>query len=102
MGAGAVTAGAALIARSQAGARARWGWAALGLAAGAGLPLQGAVNAQLRADLDAPIAAGAWSFVVATAAMLAVLAFTRPRSAASGSGGFPGGAGWVAPAAPPT
>src|ERR687898_844066 len=31
-GAVAVTAGAALIARSQAGAAARWGWAALGLA----------------------------------------------------------------------
>jgi len=89
VGAGAVTAGAALIARSQAGARARWCWAALGLAAGAGLPLQGAVNAQLRADLDAPIAAGAWSFVVATAAMLAVLAFTRPRSARVGFGRVP-------------
>jgi bacterial/archaeal transporter family-2 protein len=80
VGAVAVTAGAALIARSQAGARVRWPWAALGLAAGAGLPLQGAVNAQLRTDLDAPVAAGAWSFVVAAAAMLVVLAFTRPRS----------------------
>ena len=83
-GAGAVIAGAALIARSHAGAdavRGRWGWAALGIAAGAALPLQGAVNAQLRADLGAPIAAGAWSFVVAAAAMSAVLALTGPRAA---------------------
>jgi bacterial/archaeal transporter family-2 protein len=80
-GAAAVTAGAALIARSQAGRRPPWGWAALGLAAGAALPLQGAVNAQLRADLDAPIAAGAWSFAVAAAAMVGTLALTRPRDA---------------------
>src|SRR5918999_3679188 len=99
LGAVAVTAGAALIARSQDGAAARWGWAALGLAAGAALPIQGAVNAQLRSDLDAPVAAGAWSFVVAAAAMLAVLAFARPRGArVSRLGGVPwwgwlGGAG---------
>ncbi len=78
-GALAVTAGAALIGR--AAIERRWGWAALGLAAGAALPLQGAVNAQLRTDLDAPIAAGAWSFVVAAATMVAVLAATRPRHA---------------------
>ncbi len=80
-GAVTVTAGAALIARSQEGAAAGRGWAALALAAGAALPLQGAVNAQLRADLDAPVAAGAWSFVVAAAAMAAVLAVMRPRGA---------------------
>jgi bacterial/archaeal transporter family-2 protein len=80
-GAVAVTAGAALIARSQSGGGGHWGWAALGLAAGAALPLQGAVNAQLRADLDAPVAAGAWSFVVAAAAMAAVLALSRPSGA---------------------
>jgi bacterial/archaeal transporter family-2 protein len=87
-GAVAVTTGAALIARSQA-APVRWGWAALGLAAGAGLPLQGAVNAQLRTDLDAPLAAGAWSFVVAAAAMLAVLAFARPRGVRPAFGRVP-------------
>jgi bacterial/archaeal transporter family-2 protein len=81
LGAVAVTLGAGLIARSQEGAAAHLGWAALGLAAGAALPLQGAVNAQLRSDLDAPVAAGAWSFVVAAAAMLAVLALARPRGA---------------------
>jgi bacterial/archaeal transporter family-2 protein len=80
-GAVAVTAGATLIARSQDGGDVRPAWVALALAAGAALPLQGAVNAQLRADLDAPVAAGAWSFVVAAAAMLAVLAFSRPRGA---------------------
>ena len=80
-GAVAVTAGAALIARSQGGGDVRPALAALAVAAGTALPLQGAVNAQLRADLDAPVAAGAWSFVVAAAAMLAVLALSRPRGA---------------------
>jgi transporter family-2 protein len=86
----AVVAGAALIVRGQAGAaaaravRERWGWLVLAVAAGAVLPAQGAINAQLRADLDAPTAAGAWSFVVATAAMAGVwaaLAATRQTSA---------------------
>ncbi|HEX2160092.1 MAG TPA: DMT family transporter [Actinomycetes bacterium] len=83
-GAVAAVAGMALIVRAQAPAgpggpgrdpltagKARW--VLLGLAAGAALPLQGAINAQLRADLDAPITAGAFSFVVATATMAAVL-----------------------------
>ena len=47
---------------------------ALGLAAGAGLALQGPVNAGLRRDLDTPVAAAAFSFLVATAAMALVLA----------------------------
>src|SRR5262245_105254 len=60
-GAAAVVAGAAAIVRAQAGSLAAApAWIALGLAAGAGLPIQGAVNAQLRSDLDAPITAGAW------------------------------------------
>ena len=71
----AVVAGARLIVQAQGGAAAvRPAWVALGLLAGAALPVQGAVNAQLRADLDAPIAAGALSFVVATTAMALVLA----------------------------
>jgi transporter family-2 protein len=83
-GALAAVAGMALIVRAQGPAgpggpgrgpltagKARW--VLLGLAAGAALPLQGAVNAQLRADLDAPITAGAFSFVVATATMAVVL-----------------------------
>ena len=97
----AVTAGAALIARSQA-APARPAGSALGLAAGAALPLQGAVNAQLRADLDAPVTAGAWSFVVAAAAMVAVLALVRAMRASTGSAASRGGAGSAACAAPPT
>jgi bacterial/archaeal transporter family-2 protein len=83
-GALAAVAGMALIVRAQAtaspggdGGRAAAGrarWVLLGLAAGAALPLQGSVNAQLRADLDAPITVGAFSFAVATATMAVVLA----------------------------
>ncbi|HEY6694228.1 MAG TPA: DMT family transporter [Solirubrobacteraceae bacterium] len=80
-GAAAVLAGITLVVRGQAGARGLGGaaahWIALALVAGAALPVQGAVNARLRADLDAPITAGAWSFVVAATAMLAVLALDR-------------------------
>lgn len=73
-----------------AAASARFGripWIALGVLAGAGLPLQGAVNAELRDDLDAPITAGAISFTVATLAIAGVLLILlalrrtpRPRS----------------------
>jgi transporter family-2 protein len=77
-GAVAVVAGIALIVRVQAPRgsvdTARTAWIALALSAGAVLPIQGAINAQLRADLDAPVATGAFSFLVATAAMLALLA----------------------------
>ncbi len=100
LGAAAVVIGAVLIVRAQAGARAlgeaaraRPGWIALAVLAGAALPVQGAVNAQLRGDLEAPIATAAFSFVIATAAMalalVAVLALaraSRPRM---------GGLAWV-------
>ena len=78
LGAAAVLAGVAAIVRAQ-GATARGGarWLLLALAGGAVLPIQGAVNARLRADLDAPITVGAWSFVVAAAAMVAVLLLDR-------------------------
>ena len=81
--AGAVTIVVAtwMIVRAQAGResldgalRNRGGWVAAGLVAGAVLPVQGAVNAQLRADVDAPITVGAFSFLVATAAMAVLLA----------------------------
>jgi bacterial/archaeal transporter family-2 protein len=79
-GALAVAAGAWLIVRAQAGAaaledaaRERGAWVVLGLAAGAVLPVQGAINAQLNAELDAPAAVGAFSFLVATAAMAVML-----------------------------
>jgi transporter family-2 protein len=82
-GAAAVLAGAALIVRTQTDVtralRDRTQWLALGLLAGTALPAQGAVNAQLRADLDAPMAAAALSFVVATAGMLVLLAAGAPR-----------------------
>jgi transporter family-2 protein len=80
-GALAMLGGIALVVRAQDGQLpARPGWVALALAAGAALPVQGAVNARLRADLDAPIAAGAWSFLTAAAAMVVVLALVRgPR-----------------------
>ena len=91
-GAAAVMVGTALIVRAQAARTAleqtRGTWIALALAAGAVLPIQGAMNAQLRSDLDAPVATGALSFLVATAAMLLVVAAvprlrgTRPRPAA--------------------
>lgn len=80
VGAAAVVAGIALVVRAQAPTLApagRWvqlaRWVLLGLAAGSALPLQGAVNAQLRADLHAPVTVGAFSFMVATATMALVL-----------------------------
>lgn len=93
LGALAVLAGAWLILRSQAQGpaervRGRGAWLVLGIVGGGALPVQGAINAQLRADLDAPLAVGAFSFVVATAfmalALLVALAFAgapRPRVA---------------------
>ena len=80
LGALAVVAGAATIVRAQAGkgaevAKGRPGWIALALVAGAILPVQGAVNALLRADIGAPITVGAASFFVATLGMALVLLF---------------------------
>jgi bacterial/archaeal transporter family-2 protein len=80
----AAVAGMALIVRAHAPsvrgmrtppavAAGRARWVLLGLAAGAALPLQGAVNAQLRADLDAPVTVGAFSFAVAAVTMAVVL-----------------------------
>jgi transporter family-2 protein len=83
-GALAVVAGTWLVVQAQGGAkRTPLPAIALGLLAGAVLPVQGAVNARLRTELDAPLAAGAVSFLVATAAMLVVLVAGRP--AASGA-----------------
>lgn len=72
-----VLVGAALLVAGQKGglgtlSSGKLGWVALALAAGAVLPLQGAVNGLLRHDLGAPFAVGTISFVVATAAMVAV------------------------------
>jgi len=100
-GALAVVVGAALIVRAQAGGRAleesvrgRPGWLVLAVAGGAVLPIQGAINAQLSGELGAPIAAGAWSFIVASVAMAALLAVTAgmrraPRPTLAGLGRVP-------------
>jgi len=71
---------------------ARAGWLGLGLVAGAALPVQGAVNARLRADLGEPLAVGLVSFVVATLTivvvllvLLAVKGTARPRVGALGT-----------------
>jgi transporter family-2 protein len=84
LGALAVIAGAALIVRAQAGGEAvesavreHAGWLGLALTAGAVLPLQGAINADLRTEIDAPITVAAFSFLIATAAMAAAMAATR-------------------------
>jgi transporter family-2 protein len=76
IGTAAVIAGAALIANVKAANHVPW----MGLAvlAGVALPVQGAINAQLRADLGAPLTAALWSFVVATVAMALILVVIRP------------------------
>jgi bacterial/archaeal transporter family-2 protein len=83
LGLAAVLAGAALIVRSHGSAasrgiprrskRSQAGWTVLALAAGAVLPVQGAVNARLRAELGEPLTVGAVSFLVATVATAMVL-----------------------------
>jgi len=89
LGALAVVVGATVIVRAQAGKDAertvggRPGWVLLALAAGAILPVQGAVNALLRVDIGAPITVGAISFVVATAGMALVLLFVVATGRAS-------------------
>ncbi|MFI6317734.1 DMT family transporter [Nonomuraea sp. NPDC050556] len=77
LGALAVLAGIIMVIRGQRGdaqpgapaPSARAGWMALGVLAGAVLPVQGAVNAALRADLGDPFATALVSFVVATLAI---------------------------------
>jgi transporter family-2 protein len=78
----AVLGGAAAIIRASRTDRPvahRRAWQAFAIAAGMALAVQGPINAQLRTDLDAPVTAGAFSFLVATATMAAVLAVSRPR-----------------------
>jgi len=78
LGSAAVLLGTVAIVRGQpsaasaASVRGLAAWMLLAVAAGAALPAQGAVNAMLRADLAAPLAAGAVSFAVATVAMAVV------------------------------
>lgn len=74
------------------------GWILLALIAGAVLPVQGAINGLLRADLGAAFPVGARSFAIATLAMLAVLAIARgagtPRPQLGGLAAMPWW-GWV-------
>jgi transporter family-2 protein len=85
VGTSAVLAAAAAIVLGQKGAVSefsvsRCGLILLALLAGAVLPVQGAVNGLLRADIGAPFTVGAVSFIVATlsmaVALMAVIAFT--------------------------
>ena len=89
-GAALMFAGAAAIMRGGEGqGMLRPGWVLLALAAGAVLPVQGAVNSLLKADLGAPMAVGAVSFIVATITMLLVVLAVRlfsGRAAATGEG----------------
>ncbi|HEX6026327.1 MAG TPA: DMT family transporter [Solirubrobacter sp.] len=73
----AVLVGAALIVKAQGSRAGKPHWIAFGLLAGAALPIQGAINAQLRAELGAAVAVGALSFVVATAGMGLLLLASR-------------------------
>ena len=80
-----VLAGAAAIAHAAAGGEPvahRGAWQAFAVLAGIALAVQGPINARLRNDLDSPVTAGAFSFLVATAAMLAVLAIWQARRVA--------------------
>jgi transporter family-2 protein len=100
LGALGVIAGMVIVVRAQpapAGpsrpVRGRLPLVGLGLLAGAGLPVQAAVNARLRTDLEAPFAAATVSFLVATVSMLAVLAVLvvtgRTTPTASGLAAMP-------------
>ncbi|PRX50963.1 transporter family-2 protein [Prauserella shujinwangii] len=79
LGALAVLAGITVVLRGQragthgavaGGGRPRAAWIVLGVAAGAALPVQGAVNAALLRTLREPFAVALTSFTVATAAIL--------------------------------
>ncbi|MGE0237106.1 MAG: DMT family transporter [Parvibaculaceae bacterium] len=77
----AVLAGAVAIVFGQKDAArelsfAKFGWILLALLAGAVLPVQGAINGLLRLDIEASFPVGAFSFAIATLAMLIVLLVT--------------------------
>ncbi len=99
MGTLAVLGGTVAIVVGQSGAGdhlsvAKLGWVLLALSAGAALPVQGAVNGLLKADLGAPLPVGVISFLVASLAMagmlLALLLFTTsPRPQLANVRGMP-------------
>jgi bacterial/archaeal transporter family-2 protein len=90
VGLAAVLVGAFVIVRAQGGvaqlqkaaSENRLPWMVFALIAGAGLPIQGAINAQLRLDLNAPITVAAFSFIVATTSMALVLIVRQATSTA--------------------
>ncbi|GGO10242.1 DMT family transporter [Microbispora bryophytorum] len=78
-GTATVTAAAPTAVRSS-GSLGQSGWILLGIVAGAVLPVQGAVNAELRKDIHEPVTTAMISFIVATitiAVVLLVLLATR-------------------------
>lgn len=82
----------AIVSGHRANGRTGAGWLGLGVVAGAALPVQGAVNARLSADLGEPLAAGLVSFAVATLTIVVVLVVlltlrrtARPRVGALGT-----------------
>ncbi|MEU7879949.1 DMT family transporter [Microbispora bryophytorum] len=78
-GTATVTAAAPAAVRSS-GSLGQSGWILLGIVAGAVLPVQGAVNAELRKDIHEPVTTAMISFIVATitiAVVLLVLLATR-------------------------
>lgn len=96
IGAGAIVFGQKGAARDLSASKL--GWIILALIAGAVLPVQGAINGLLRADLGAPFPVGAFSFAIATLSMLAVLLITRitgaPRPQLAGLASMPWW-GWI-------
>ncbi|MFG1822156.1 DMT family transporter [Microbispora bryophytorum] len=78
-GTATVTTAAPAAVRSS-GSLGQSGWILLGIVAGAVLPVQGAVNAELRKDIHEPVTTAMISFIVATitiAVVLLVLLATR-------------------------
>ncbi|MBD3144431.1 DMT family transporter [Microbispora bryophytorum] len=78
-GTATATAAAPAAVRSS-GSLGQSGWILLGIVAGAVLPVQGAVNAELRKDIHEPVTTAMISFIVATitiAVVLLVLLATR-------------------------
>ncbi|MGI5126856.1 DMT family transporter [Pseudonocardia sp. CA-107938] len=95
IGAVAVLAGITAVVRGpRRQERSAPGWLVLGVLAGAALPVQGAVNARLRAAMVEPLAVALVSFVVAAmtiTVVLAVLLLTRrtPRPQLTGVRAMP-------------
>ena len=74
----------------RSGSSAMWGYVAFGLVAGAMIPFQAGINAQLATWVGSPIRAALVSFVIGTLALLALtLAFFRAWPGSEKIGGAP-------------